>query len=119
MICSARFGRIITMTNREAIECMEHLNEHQHSTLFKSLVSSEQREIISEGIRLSISALQEREERARGCECKSHIITHSYTDGYSIEIDPKRKEIAIWLHDECVSVMGCAFCPRCGRKLKE
>lgn len=56
------------MTDREAIECMEYLNEHQHSTLFKSLVSSEQREIISEGIRLSISAIQEREERSKECE---------------------------------------------------
>lgn len=53
------------MTNREAIECMEYLNEHQYSALFKALVSSEQREIISEGIRLSISALKEREDRGK------------------------------------------------------
>lgn len=61
---------------------------------------------------------KEREERARGCECGSYFITHPYTFGYSIKIDPKRKEISIWLYDECVAVMDCAFCPRCGRPLE-
>lgn len=81
------------MTYREAIECMQYLDEHRHGILFKSLVDIDQREIISEGVRLAISALQEREKRNKGCEyCYDAVFNPSF--------------------------LVYSFCPMCGRKLK-
>lgn len=95
------------MTDREAIEILQE--EHDYCQELSYVINA---------IKQAITALQERDDRERGCECENHTITHPYTNGYSIEVDPKRKEIAIWLSDECVAVMDCAFCPMCGRKLK-
>lgn len=95
------------MTDREAIGILS--NYYAYCNLTSQVKQAQL---------VALKALQELEERARGCECGSYFITHPYTFGYSIKIDPKRKEISIWLYDECVAVMDCAFCPRCGRPLE-
>lgn len=82
------------MTDKEAIECMQYLYESQNNMLFKALVDKEYREIIAEGVRIATSALQEREERSKGC-------TLCYTDA---KYNP--------------FVGGYNYCPMCGRKLK-
>lgn len=95
------------MTDREAIGILS--NYYAYCNLTSQVKQAQL---------VALKALQELEERARGCECGSYFITHPYTFGYSIKIDPKQKEISIWLYDECVAVMDCAFCPRCGRPLE-
>lgn len=127
------------MTDREAIECMQYLDEHRHSTLFKSLVASEQREIIAKGVRLAISALQEREERSKGCrycfdasldpelegcDLSYHCVGYS-DEGYRFLVRAgNRKPFAIlferWNNDgwHTIGIYEPEYCPKCGRKLK-
>lgn len=56
-------------------------------------------------------------EPVRRCNCVCEQITHSFADGYSIEIDSKRKELSIWYYDSCLAVFEANYCPNCGAKM--
>lgn len=109
------------MTDREAIECMQYLDEHQHSTLFKSLVGSEQREIITGGIRLAISALREREERSKGCvycEQAAPLTSGFMTDACISKLKGLDGKVTYALRVNGGEYRAINYCPMCGRELK-
>lgn len=50
-------------------------------------------------------------------ECNCETIHGFYTNIYSIEIDSKHSEIAIWEENKCLAIFHANYCPNCGAKM--
>lgn len=101
------------MTDREAIK---HLTNYWYIPLGGQFcVDDDLRRVFAEAIGKGISALQEREERSRGCEWCNRI--GKTPENWECSLVGEYGTVTT--ADNEVLWTTADFCPKCGRRLKE